>query len=522
MPKLIAIDQGANAVRYLVASVANGQVRVGVLGEVERTVDAKNDGSSPSLAKLLADELKKSGVRGVRALATIRRSDVEILRLTFPPSKDEELPALVRAQVLGRGAVLGEEPIVDFVPLGDVQDAEREVEATATTSETVASYRSFASQSGLRLKRLIPRPTATASLLRRLPEKRFPTTALVVNVLGSEANLLVVAENNIRFSRTVQVGHEDHDTVAESLVGEIVRTLTIAPGHLHEDQQIVQIVLLGNPEEHSKLQHLLSERVDLDVVLADPFLAGGVSAADSLERPGWAAPLLGMLLDEAAQERPTIDLLDVRQPPKPRDRRRLVVYGIAAAAMFIVATTVWASREQAELASENQKLSEKLGKLRKEAKSSAKLVAISKSLEAWNAGVIVWLDELRDLSVKFPPAGDLTVRSMTISPSSGSSGVARISINGSVRDPTVVVQLDRNLRDAHRNATSTNLREQPDKEDSDPSWRFKTTIMTKARTPELYRDALVAAQQAGALFRAREENRSASADSTETTSTGQP
>ena len=85
----------------------------------------------------------------------------EMSGLTFPPSKDEELPAMVHAQVLGRSAALGEEPVIDFVPLGDAEHEQREVEAMATTAETVASYQSFVAESGLRLQRLIPRPMAT-------------------------------------------------------------------------------------------------------------------------------------------------------------------------------------------------------------------------------------------------------------------------------------------------------------------------------------------------------------------------
>ena len=519
MPKLLAIDQDAHAIRYLLASVAKGRVRVVACGEI--AIEANEDDASPNLAKLLAEELSRVGARGARTLATIRRSDIEVFRLTFPPSQDEELPALVQAQILGRSAALGEEPIVDFVPLNHVQDGEREVEAMAASAETVASYQALASESGLQLKRLIPRPIATAMLFRRLPLENPPATALVVNVLGSEADLLIVAENKIRFSRTVQLGSGEAAASAEALVGEIVRTLTIAPNQLLEDQQISQIILLGNHEEHAKLQQTLSERLPLDVALADPFATDGVSVKDLQEKPDWAAPLLGMLLDEAANERPTIDLLDVRQPPKPRDLRRLIVYGAGALALLIAATTVWASQEQAKIASENEKLSHQLDQLRKEAKSSAKLVAVSKSIEAWNAGSIVWLDELRDLSLKFPPASDIKIRGMSISPLR-SSGAAMIRINGTVRDPTVVVQLDHNLRDAHRNSTSTNLREQSDKEGSQPSWRFETVVTTKAWTPEQYRKALAAARKAGILFRTHAQKPSTSAKPSDTTSTEQP
>ena len=108
-----------------------------------------------------------------------------------------------------------------------------------------------------------------------------------------------------------------------------------------------------------------------------------------------------------------------------------------------------------------------------------------RSIAAWNASGIIWLDELRDLSIHFPPARDVTVRGMTFSPWRQSG--AQIRVNGLVRDPTVVVRMDHDLRDRYRDATSTNYNETSA---LGQNWRFDTVITTGRRSAKAYAESM--------------------------------
>jgi hypothetical protein len=136
----------------------------------------------------------------------------------------------------------------------------------------------------------------------------------------------------------------------------------------------------------------------------------------------------------------------------------------------------------AELDQANAGLTSKLLELRKQGKKLVPQVALARSIAGWESTGIVWLDELRDLTRKFPSAEDVTVRGMTISSLRG--GGAMIRVTGQVRDPAVIVRMDHDLRDQFRNATSKNFREQSNK--GEPSWRFETDITTRRRPAEDY------------------------------------
>ncbi|MBN1855175.1 MAG: hypothetical protein JW829_20760 [Pirellulales bacterium] len=530
MPKAIAIDWNPSEVRYLVAELSRDRVQLLQAGACNRSRLPADGDPLESITRSLAELFRQTGALGAAAIIAIGRGDMDIYRLTLPPATDDELAALVHTQILSQaGAGVGE-PVVDFLAPQASPNASRPVEAVVTQQETVDRYQTFGTSAGIRLKRLILRPYATASLRYRMEANRTETV-LLVSILGSEVDLILASANRIHFWRTVQIpedtqiqstsqdspaSHPDIQTstpqtrlsqteTLDALALEITRTLAVAPTQLPEGQSIEGIVLFGSRDDCSALSSMLEPQTEINIRSLDPTSAPGVTwmaspmvpsstdpiarevvGIETLSEPGRVAPLIGMLLDEAEGNPPAMDLLHPRRPPKPYNRRRLWILTAVAAAIFLITGGSMVSGLVDDAKTKSIGYVRELRRLRSTDRKLAGEVAVERSLQEWAQGDIVWLDELRDLSAKFPPAQDVIVRSMTISPRRG--GGAVIHIQGSVRDPSVVGRMDLDLRiEGIRIATSTNYREQPGEGEAALDWRFETQIVTQRRPASAYR-----------------------------------
>jgi hypothetical protein len=407
----------------------------------------------------------------------------------LPPASDDELAALVQTQVLGEAGTGGENIVVDFVPQSSDAETERMVEVVLADRRVVNAYNALASAAGVRLRRLVLRPYATASLLQTTQGEG---TVLLVNALGGEVDLIIASADCVFLWRTVQLAAEGGaPPSAAALSAEIARTLAVAPAHMADGDAVEKVLLLGNDDQPSDLTLALSDQIGIPVETMDAASAASVSGGDALAASGAAAPAIAMLLEEARSTAPAVDLLSPRKPPKPPSHKRTAALATIAAAVALFIGWSWISDLHAEARRENLSLYTDYKKLRKDEKELASQVAVARSIAAWEASSVVWLDELRDLSMKFPATQDLVVRAMTINPIR--NGGALIRLSGQAREWSVVVQMDSDLRDPpYRDAASSNYREQSAGRDSTSGLRFETQIKTRQRSAEAYRQGLAA------------------------------
>jgi Tfp pilus assembly protein PilN len=184
------------------------------------------------------------------------------------------------------------------------------------------------------------------------------------------------------------------------------------------------------------------------VQLVDPFdsVEWGDSRAAKPEYPGTFAPLLGVLIDEAAGAAPVIDFLHPRKKPAPPDqRRRYVAVAAAAAAVLLIGFGVIQWRLWG-LDSELNQLRITRTKQEKAAKDAAKPIKDAESLDAFAAGDIPWLDELSRLSEKMPPPESAQLTEI-MAQATTKGGGGRIQINGHVDSSIRVAELEEALRD---------------------------------------------------------------------------
>jgi len=488
MARLLAIDWDAREVRYVLAASrgrdlqvqAAGAAPLGPLPEGEKNLH-------PGLGETLTAALGPLKLGRVQALVGVDRGSIELLELTLPPAQDTELPELVRNQSMRESSLIAEESLLDFVPMDSDPAEPRRVTAAAISTEQVARIRQACVAAGVTPARLVLRPYAAASLfLRTAPEP--PRISLLLNRLADEADLTVLVAGRVAFWRTVRLpGDTGEEAGTRRLLAEVARTNVVVqnqPGC----GPVEHVYVLGAESEHELLLSLAPDELSLPITAFEPFAAlnaAGSGAAADLQLPadsGRYAALLGMLWDEAGGTAPAIDFLHPRQRPAPPNRRRrwAIAGAVAACALGAFAYSTWS--QFAKVNAKNEALAAQLKDLDDTAKKAVQRQQVAQAVREWNAGDVVWLDELRDLSLRFPKARDAVVLRMSLTHARAGGGT--VDLQGVVRDPAIVGRMERNLRDEYHEVRSKGVKERV--QDKGYAWQFESSVSVAHRDKNQY------------------------------------
>jgi hypothetical protein len=330
--------------------------------------------------------------------------------------------------------------------------------------------------------RIVLRPLAATACFLHAAAPPEPCS-LLVNVLGEEVDLTVVQAGRPMLLRTVRlpVGVGE-DIVVQRLIAEINRTLVVVqqrPLGIPPER----IYLFGGPGEHQLLADRLLADSALPLTVLDPFTAFDTTGVDVPGNAGRFASLLGMAIDEAHGTH-TVDFLHPKGPPRPGHRRRALVIGAAILGLFaaVVGYLYWDTLANLRLA--NQRLSQQRKELDDALKRSRGRTQLYQAVRDWKAGEIVWLDELRELSLRLPPSRDLLVHRLSLA--AGRSGGGVIELQGVARTAAVIAQIDRAWHNEFHSITSRRVGDYP--QGRDYSWLFERTILATPREKQRYRE----------------------------------
>jgi hypothetical protein len=389
---------------------------------------------------------------------------------------------MVANQAMRQSPQVTEESIIDFLPLGELPSGPRNVVAVALSPERKEEITATCAVAGVKPCRLLFRPLASASLLARVVAPS-ESVCLVVNRLADEVDLTVLVEGRPALLRTVRLPSvASEDKLTQRLLSEINRTAVVAMQNEPDGGAIERVYILGAPAKRQWLADRIRDDLLLPVTVVDPFES--VDLPDELvpTNPGRFAPLLGMLLDEIHDGAHAVDFLHPRKKPEPPNYRRAATIGgvLVAAVLLAAGYFVWdrvssIDNEIDRLVSRKQELD---GLLKKAAEQKRVVDAVA----AWRASDITWLDELRDLSVRFPPSRDAIVLRMTLTPARGGGGA--VDMDCLVRDPTIVVRMEHAIRDHHHQVRSKRV-QQRGKEQS-YTWQFETSMYVARRDKDAY------------------------------------
>jgi Tfp pilus assembly PilM family ATPase len=468
--RLLALEWDDQELRAVAARASGGKLTL------ERVWAEPLVGGEAAVKDKLAEVVKQLGTSRVETLVAVGRANLELRVLTIPFAPPDEVPDLVRFQAMRQFSTLGEDWSVDFVPLADRGDEGTTVLAAALSPDSIASLRGPCEAAGLTVKCLGLRPFAATAVLRELEGPDF-RCRMLVDILTAEADLTVIAGGLAVLPRTVRLPQdEDEDTKRQVVKGEIRRTMIAASNQLG-GRRVDELVIFGDKDELTTYAATLSTDLGIPVIVIDPFQnieADADSAQSWPSRPGRFAPLLGLLLDHAANCPPQIDFLNPHRRPEPKSNRRL--YGLigaaAAAVLMLPLLGIWWIRSGK--ATEIADLQQQLQKLEKEIKSYDDEVAAVAELEHFEAGNIRWIDEMAWLSERLPPADKIIVGDFAavVAPKGEAGG--RVTLQAVADKATTVTGMEPSLKDDRHLVSGSGAKE--DLNLPVLHWRFLKTI----------------------------------------------
>lgn len=485
MPRLLAAEWDVGEARFVVASLRGRSVTIEQLGQVPLSPpDGEGASASAELHQEVASAAFPKASRA-KVLVGLSRANVELRQLTMPPAPDTELPELVRMQALREQGFVNEESLLDFIPLAEDPTEARAVVAAAISRDQYAAINAMCTAAGIKPDRLLLRPYAAASLFLR--QAANPDQAvLLIDVSLHRADLTVVIDRRVVLSRTVRLPSDDETAALPlgPLLAEVRRSL-IAVENQPGGGSIEAIYVFGTAREHQALVEALESELRMPAQAFDPF--AGVSLKSKVQsalpaETGRFASLVGMLLDEAHGSH-ALDLLNPRRKPEPINRKRLAVAAAAliAAVGLTLGYTAWTKFD--EINDDIERLSREsreLDNLLKVAEAKRKAV---EEINQWAGGEVIWLDELRDLSLRFPSPRDAVLLGLTMSRSSSNKGGV-MEFQGLVRDPSIVGRMESALRDDHHEVRSKRV--QASIQDRIYTWQFESSLSVTKRDKELY------------------------------------
>jgi len=482
MPHILVLNWDQREIRLALGQTGRQRPRVIALDSFPLPTAGEEPASADeALGQQITEWLARWRPRGLRVLVALPRNVVELLYLTLPPAKDEELPELVANLAVQESPAISEQTLLDFLPSSATPDAPRPALVAGLAGDEHQRILARLAAAGLTPHRIVLRPLGGASLFRQLISAS-ERTCLVLNRIEQDVELNVIAPGRLVFTRTVRLPEQAaEEDIAERLVAEAKRTVLAAPREYVGEAGIQNVYVFGRQEEYEAPANAIGRGLGLPVEVLDPLDAVEAPDVAVPAQPERFAPLLGVLLDEAAGSHP-LDLLHPRRPPHPWKRWRIPALAAGGVALVAIALGGYVWGNLSEVTADNARLEARLRDLNDTARKAVKQKERIEAIAAWKNRDVNWLEELRDLSVRFPGPRDAVVLRMSMRPTQGAGGL--IDLQGLVRDPKVVVNLESQVRDGYRSVRSRRVQQRT--QDNDYTWAYETSVSVAPRRPDQY------------------------------------
>lgn len=368
-------------------------------------------GTAERVGKALRDFLKTEKVDAAPVIVGIGRDRILLKELRFPPIALHEEAALVRFQTAKELTEAADHYAIDYVHLHtDSGPGERQIMTVAARRDIVAMLQTMCQAAGLKLHAVTPRLFGVASALAHAVQPDAsplgPTKRTVVLTLGQRWAELC-------FFRGEQLIQAQALANGPLLLSEVKRNLAV-----FQAQHAVEIDVAGpeclyvfgdDPNVLASLQSGLS----VPAVILDPLgpeSRGGVAT----KTPGAFAGAIGLALVWSQTKAGPVNLASPKkhQAPVSVSRQRVVFYGATAAAVLLVVAGSMLyvlATKKAEVAALTRDKADKKELLDSAAQERANLDAYKE----WEQTTIPWLDEVYDLTARFPSVQGFHLNSLS-------------------------------------------------------------------------------------------------------------
>lgn len=405
MARLLAIDWDHD----LLHIVAVGASRRGVT--VEKTLawplgEELTAANGEAHGRKLRDALKAAGIAPAPVVACVGRERVVVKELRYPPVPASEEPALVRFQAAKELSDLPDDVVIDYAPLSPPeQPGERQALAVALRKGAVLGWQALARGLGVKLLALTPRPQALVGAVARAQDQgQAPAgqSTAVIAVGGKWAELAIIDKGRMLFARSLAVG--------AGLPGDVKRSLTL----FNTSAAAAPSALLLTGKVGGELEQKLRDCAGVPVQALET-LAKHEAVPES-ER-GALAAAIGAAHMWARTEALPINFAAPKQPRVAVNAsRQMKIVAAATVLLLVVAGFVAGNRLLASQRTTIAALTER----KNEAESNYRKLGQEKldvdALKEWEDTTISWLDELHDLSARFPHQIGFRVKNLTAQP----------------------------------------------------------------------------------------------------------
>jgi len=440
MSRFLAVDWDGREVRFVFGN--QNQEKLSVLKIGSESILQEDTGVA--LQRLL----QSHQVPSAKTLFAVGGSSAEVMYFTLPPSKEEEIPELLKNQAIRDMPNFSESHVIDFLPLGDGTTGPRKVIAVAQSRTELKAVQNLGKAARCKPQKIEYRAAATATFVLGsglLEENAVPT--LVASPLADELDLVVLKGRKIVYLRSIKLPELDGPKqIEERVFQEITRTCAVGLQN-ESDEPIGSVLLLAGEGELATLLEQLREH-SLEVRTVNPLATARVQVERKPQFPGRYAALLGMMLTEASGQKPAIDLLHPKLKPQPPNYAGIALVSLLLFGLILGGLYFWNSTALKTMERERDAVKNKYGELSVTYNQLLSPYQMLANASAYDTQDAIWLDVIRDIAPYFPEQQDMTVTQMEyisgpVNNNAYYSGQIRVS--AMVRDQIVIQTLKQNL-----------------------------------------------------------------------------
>jgi Tfp pilus assembly PilM family ATPase len=493
LAKFLAIDFDAEQFVVVSATVKSGSLDIhrALAWEEKQTLTAA---TAKALGQSLRDHLKAERIGPAPVLACVPRDRLILKEITYPPVSANDEPAIVRFQVLRDLTTAPEMSVMDYLPGPDLgANGERRTLVVVLPKELLTAYQELCNAAGLKLAGLVPRPFATSVCLSQQmkSEAAGPQQAGAIAILSladRSGEFCVVKDQHLVLARAVAAPATGEES---AIVGEIRRNLAVYAGQVAHAP--VQALYVAEGGKHAAIAGRLKATLAIPVYRLDPFAGLGDPNLPTESRGAFAGAV-GALYAQSQFRKLPINFLDPKEPKPPRDPHKWQAVAAAVAVLVLaVGTAVYGyttlaarDREIKELNVVKIGLDGQLQQMEKEDTNRA-------AIEEWIGDRVIWLDELYDLTERFPNSSSAKLTILTTDPitrtrtTKTNHRIGRITLEGITTEPPKEFEsfLDHMRAEGHYDVALDNLKRNQLRLESRAFPReFKATLSLNKRDPK--------------------------------------
>lgn len=457
MSRFLAIDADQGSIHVAAGTAGRGgTVRL----EKALTVPAAaglSAATAAELGRLLKDALRAAGVAAAPVLAAVGRDRVIVKDFKIPRVAAGDEPALVRFQAQKDATEAPDSVVLDYYTLDrDEPDGQVRAVTASVRKDAVAAYRALCQAAGLKLAGVTPRPLGALAALDRAvasgavtaPDGKRASVAVLTR--GEKWGELVIArDGQAVFSRAITSTALNSESM---LLGELRRNLAVYNGQ--NPQQPVEALYVAEAAGPQGWSGRVRAGLTVPVQAFDPL--DGLPNDTPPDARGHYAALIGLLAVKGRAGRLPIDFTAPREPAAPRmtTQRKLVAVASLLALLIVgglgfgYIRLMDRQREFAKLVREKIELEQDMKKLEEDQKRMA-------AFKQWDETRVNWLDELYDLTARFPDIDKARLEQFRAEPLAVQKGskqqtVARIDLKIQTSDDKLMNALQGAMRADNR------------------------------------------------------------------------